>query len=307
MHGCHPRILGWLPHILGVILVGTLLGGLLGAVERQPHHGAAALGGPVVLSRSSVHFLPSTAGVMDSPAAAAGRVATKASPAPSAAPDPTGTPHATELSNFWGADISFPQCAAGPPGGLPLGFVIVGLNDGRPFTTNPCLAEQLSFARGRTGFAVYANIDAPYAGDPASYGQQVGQDLLSRLATAGLHPPVLWLDVEVANHWSTPAVNVAVIRAAVAALAAGGVRAGIYSSPPMWAQITGDAALSLPVWTAAVVSNYQQLAGWCSAGLGGRPATLAQYVASYANQLLDIDVLCSTGLPDSVTLFSPGG
>ncbi|MHB2023423.1 MAG: glycoside hydrolase family 25 domain-containing protein [Mycobacteriales bacterium] len=229
-----------------------------------------------------------------------GRAPAQVAPA-SAVPGAT-----TELSNFWGADISWPQCHTSPSIQLPLGFLIIGLNDGRPFTTNPCLSSQLSAASDRSGYAVYANIDAATSGDPTAYGQAIAADIQRRLQAAGLHPRIVWLDVEVINHWSTPAVNVAVIRGAVTGLAAHGITAGIYSSPAMWAQITGGASLSLPVWTAASVVNYRQLTPYCELGLGGHPAVLSQYVAAYQGHLLDIDVLCAGGLPQSITLFSPG-
>jgi hypothetical protein len=298
----------WVPRALAVALTATSLGGLVLVANRLPDPrsapgltaapavAATPAMAPVRLTRRRSTAQPSTGtGAAGAGAARAGTTGPGAAEA-----------GVRELSNFWGADISFPQCAAGPPAALPLGFVIVGLNDGRPFTTNPCLGEQLAFARTRTGYAVYANIDAPYSGDAAGYGRQVALDILARLHAARLAPPVLWLDVELANHWSTPAVDVAVIRAAVATLATGGVRAGIYSSPSMWAAITGDATLSLPVWTAAVVSSYTQLPGWCATGLGGHPAAMAQYVASYGSRDVDVDVLCSAGLPGSVALFGPG-
>jgi hypothetical protein len=207
------------------------------------------------------------------------------------------------LSNFWGADLSWPQCRSALPAALPLGFVIVGLNDGRPFTTNPCLGPELGFAQARSGYAVYVNVDAPATGDAAAYGRTVGRDDLARLHALHLHPPVLWLDVELANHWSSPPVNVAVLRALIEALHAGGVVAGVYSSPDMWVQLTGGATLTLPVWTAARVLDYRQLGSWCVAGLGGHPAMLAQYLAGYAGRLLDIDVLCNGSWHTAPGLF----
>ncbi|MDE2281571.1 MAG: hypothetical protein KGJ92_02215, partial [Actinomycetales bacterium] len=43
-----------------------------------------------------------------------------------------------------GYDISFPQCGGTLPTGM--GFGIVGVNDGRPYTTNPCLATEIQWA-----------------------------------------------------------------------------------------------------------------------------------------------------------------
>jgi hypothetical protein len=231
-------------------------------------------------------------------------------PMQAAAAAPAGLPaarRATRLSTGWGVDISWPQCG---PAGMPAltpGFVVVGLTYGKPFTDNPCLAREVSWARSRTGIAAYLNIDAPRSGDPASYGRKVALDALARAERAGLRLPVLWLDVEVLNHWSTSgAFNVAVINGAIRALQSSGVTAGIYSSVPMWQQITGGARLSVPVWLATSVSDYRQLPQWCVTGLGGRAADMTQYVATDGRQLVDVDVLCAAAIPAVVGEFAPG-
>src|SRR3954471_18346071 len=68
--------------------------------------------------------------------------------APTAAPQPVAPPSAaarpgaaTRLSTFWGVDVSWPQCELDLPA-IGAGFVTVGVNGGRPFTANPCLAQQ---------------------------------------------------------------------------------------------------------------------------------------------------------------------
>jgi hypothetical protein len=43
-----------------------------------------------------------------------------------------------------GADVSYPQCGTPMPTGQ--AFAVVGVNGGRPTTTNPCLADQLAWA-----------------------------------------------------------------------------------------------------------------------------------------------------------------
>ena len=69
----------------------------------------------------------------------------------------TTTPPATSI----GYDISFPQCGSTLP--TSPGFAIVGVNDGRPYTTNPCLATELQWANSSlTGApAFYANTAQP--------------------------------------------------------------------------------------------------------------------------------------------------
>src|SRR3954453_5751766 len=198
------------------------------------------------------------------PAAMAPPTAQPSSPAKSPAATVSAVKTATHLSAGWGVDISWPQCG---PLGMPAvqpGFVIVGINGGRPFTDNVCLSREVSYARTRTGVAAYLNIDAPRSGDASAYGAKVALDGLARVQRVGLRLPVLWLDVEVLNHWSTSgAVNVAVINGALRALEQRGVTAGIYSSEAMWQQITGDARLNVPVWLGAAGAG-------CPAGAGGR-------------------------------------
>jgi hypothetical protein len=214
---------------------------------------------------------------------------------------------ATHLSAGWGVDISWPQCG---PLGMPAvqpGFAIVGINGGRPFTDNVCLAREVSYAKTRTGVSAYLNIDAPRSGDASAYGAKVALDGLARAQRAGLKLPVLWLDVEVLNHWSSSgAVNVAVINGALRALEQRGVTTGIYSSGPMWQQITGGAQLNVPVWLATAVTDYRQLPSYCDTGLGGKAADMTQYVAYDGRQLVDVDVLCQKAIPAVVSEFAAG-
>lgn len=232
--------------------------------------------------------------------------------APSSAPRSPAAPvdavrTAEQLSAGWGIDVSWPQCG---PLGMPAvqpGFVVVGINGGKPFTDNACLAREVAYARTRTGVAAYLNIDAPRSGDPTAYGRKVALDGLARVQRAHLVLPVLWLDVEVLNHWSSSAAaNIAVINGALSALAARGVKAGIYSSVDMWAQITGSAKLNVPVWLATAVTDYRQLQQWCDIGLGGRAADMTQYVAWDGHQLVDVDVLCQHAIPAVVGEFAAG-
>lgn len=214
---------------------------------------------------------------------------------------------AEQLSAGWGIDVSWPQCG---PLGMPAvqpGFVVVGINGGKPFTDNACLAREVAYARTRTGVAAYLNIDAPRSGDPTAYGRKVALDGLARVQRSHLALPVLWLDVEVLNHWSSSAAaNIAVINGALSTLAARGVKAGIYSSVDMWAQIAGGAKLNVPVWLATSVTDYRQLPQWCDTGLGGRAADMTQYVAWDGHQLVDVDVLCQHAIPAVVGEFAAG-
>src|SRR6185312_10468487 len=63
-----------------------------------------------------------------------------------------------------GFDISFPQC--GSPEPAPSAFAVVGVNGGRAFTANPCLARQYVWAIGAASpvqprVAFYMNTGNP--------------------------------------------------------------------------------------------------------------------------------------------------
>jgi hypothetical protein len=198
------------------------------------------------------------------------------------------------LAAGWGIDVSWPQCHAPLPA-VQTGFALVGVNGGRPMTGNPCLTDQLRALRGHLPVAFYLNLAAPAAGNPSAYGAKVVDDGLARIAGTGASAPVVWLDVEVANEWRDPATNVAVINGALRRLAAHGLVGGVYSSVPMWQQITGGAQLHVPVWLAITGSEVPSLRHACTVGLGGNTATMVQYVAiTPAQQIVDADVLCRT-------------
>jgi len=222
---------------------------------------------------------------------------TKATPYPTRAVGAQPRPVVSfpnRLRAGWGIDISWPQCEQQLPA-VQAGFAIVGVNGGRPFTGNACFAEQVNAARGQLPLSAYLNLGAPAAGDPRAYARRAVDDGLTRLKSVGLHVPVVWLDVEIANAWRDPATNVAVIAAALERLHERGVSGGVYSSVPMWQQITGGATLHAPVWLAITGSEVPSLRHACAVGMGGMTATMVQYVASAPDGgLVDADVLCRT-------------
>lgn len=160
----------------------------------------------------------------------------------------TGTPaaaHEVTATGYGvtgiGYDVSYPQC------GFPLpvapGFAVVGVNGGRAFKANPCLAEQLAWAQGAANGApsFYANTGNPGpaysaywpigqtnpqacdAGAPNSsacsfdYGWNAAKNSFDNAVRAhqavnGLDPATAadrsaaarwWLDVEILNSWQT--------------------------------------------------------------------------------------------------------
>jgi hypothetical protein len=182
---------------------------------------------------------------------------------------------AVTMSTAWAAgtpvfghDISYPQCnGALPTDGT---FGIVGINNGRPFSVNPCLTRQYRWAAATpSGASVYVNTANPAprsafhwpatgAKDPAlcadsrsrtdpgcayDYGWHAGADTLARARTVdsavvGLH---WWLDVETQNAWNGDGVsNTAMLQGMYDYLRSHGVtRIGLYSTASQWKRITG--------------------------------------------------------------------
>ena len=133
-----------------------------------------------------------------------------------------------------GFDISFPQCASSFPGSP--GFGIVGVNNGRNFTINKCLARELKWAQGATngtaGFYLNSGNPGPindtswpssqsapkicsganstpcsydygWNAAHASYGAAIAAEATdgsSSPAAAATSAP-WWVDVEIANPW----------------------------------------------------------------------------------------------------------
>ena len=115
-----------------------------------------------------------------------------------------------------GADVSHPQCGKALPTGQDFG--IVGVNAGKPTTSNPCLAAQLAWAAGSSGGAgqprrqVYVNTANPGAvrqltttwptsGTSSRYGRCTGSNSTACAYRYG---------------WQRAAEDVALVRASVA-------------------------------------------------------------------------------------------
>ena len=135
-----------------------------------------------------------------------------------------------------GYDISFPQCGGVPP--TSAAFGIVGVSDGYPLSTNPCLASELQWAQSTVSGApaFYMNTASPGPAYSSHWplGQQSPQvcdgtnspacsydygwnnalvsfnNAVSAESTNGSTSPTSaakaaswWLDVETANSWET--------------------------------------------------------------------------------------------------------
>jgi hypothetical protein len=180
-----------------------------------------------------------------------------------------------------GYDISWPQCTPNrtstasqhPTMGA---FAIIGLTNGKPYTTNACAADEFAWANSLPGGGSgYLLLNAPGAADPAANwgapnrrspqscdgttstgcGYDYGWWAADVAITAGLPAdkqggsPQVWLDVEgpytSGPVWqSDPAINAAVVQGAIDRLRSDGIRTGVYSRQKDWNTLTSG--LSVP-------------------------------------------------------------
>jgi hypothetical protein len=218
-------------------------------------------------------------------------------------------------STAYGNDISWPQCAKsdggnglpGPPGSA--SFAVVGLTDGGSFRANPCLASQVASVRSRHLWAgAYAISTYPTDAELTRYGgtgtltqqlRRVGTAQaafnLASLARVGLHPPMIWVDVEPSTRtpWSAGAdQNNAVIDGVIAGYQAAGIHAGIYSYDRAWKAITGARSMpGLPTWVTVGLASKAQAAVRCAAAsyAGSRP-----WLAQWTDEVYDYNLTCPT-------------
>jgi LysM repeat protein len=203
-----------------------------------------------------------------------------------------------------GLDISYPDCAAPA---LPAGdFTIVGLNDGRPFTTNPCFAAQYTAVRAAgTLPSIYLNSAyAPslfrhvtsdcllaatnHEASPAlqrAYAIGCSEGEAAQAELAGIEAAALWIDVEPANTWSRhPLLNRATINGFVDYLLTQGSWpvVGAYSADVYWEKLTGGwSEFALPEWIATGGGRT------CSSRFASGPVWLSQNTTTH-----DFDASC---------------
>jgi hypothetical protein len=181
-----------------------------------------------------------------------------------------------------GYDASFPQCSGSYPSN-PL-FGIVGVNGGLANNANPCLGDELHWARGAPGekrpeqppLSLYINTgnpgahhvaDWPKSGTAPAYGscnglltnacsylygeQRAGHSygLVAALDAAAARTAPWWLDVELSASWAgTYELNIAALQGFIAGLHNAGATGpiGIYSTGAQWNDITGLTAQTTP-------------------------------------------------------------
>ena len=174
-------------------------------------------------------------------------------------------------------DISWPQC----PNNLPqerFEFAVIGLNGGRPFTSNPCFMTQYKWAKAaQENPDVYINVDFPRPGlveamngpygacapddnwcRGYNWGYNLAVNSLARAKAYGITPGRYWLDVETDNYWSPSSQNNAqVVRGVLDYFLDFNVPTGIYSTYYQWDLITGNfmPQAKLPLWVAGATSD----------------------------------------------------
>lgn len=221
-----------------------------------------------------------------------------------------------------GYDISYPQCGGAYPTNV--AFAIVGVNGGRVFSANPCLADQLRWG-GDAAAEVYINTGNPgpalssfwplgqtsprvcSAANPDTadcaydYGWNAAQHSYQTLEaayaargiTANPNATAWWLDVETSNSWRENAsLNVAALQGERDYLVSRGVtRIGFYSTTVQWGEITGGTKVFAPSpsWGAGAPSEkVAQRHCVTTPGFTGGALAMVQYVY----QGFDANVRC---------------
>jgi hypothetical protein len=222
-----------------------------------------------------------------------------------------------------GYDISYPQCGGAYP--THPAFAIVGVNAGKVFSVNACLASQITWGGGAAA-ELYANTGNPgpalssfwpkgqttprfcdannpdtadcaydYGWNAAEQSVDTAQAAYSQLGlTANPVATRWWLDVETMNSWrSNTAFNVAALQGEVDSLHSAGVtKLGFYSTTVQWGTITGSSKVfsPTPVWGAGSSSEKAALSlcGSTTTSFTGGPLAMVQYVASG----FDVDIRC---------------
>jgi hypothetical protein len=200
-----------------------------------------------------------------------------------------------------GYDISWPQCGSAYPA-RPFDIAVVGVNDGHPFSTNPCLVDQATRWASAQQLDVYLNLNRPTAGftggcapaDTAciatAFGRQAAQSSIATVRSAGLAPRVWWLDIEGPTTWDPdPRLNALNVQGAVDALQAAGLITGIYGTRYQWGVITGGYATRspLPLWAAGSLPLQR-----CNEPFAGGYVVLSQVLGQYTASGYDEDAAC---------------
>lgn len=189
-----------------------------------------------------------------------------------------------------GYDVSYPQC---PGTSAPSGsFGIIGANDGRPFTLNPCFGNEYggvaNSAYINTGYAraYRSNLTSGCSSGP-NLAWEIGcSEAEYALGHVSVAPSMWWLDVETANSWSSGSLqpNRETIQGAVDRFKSLGP-VGVYSTASAWKRITGGG------FTPAGVAGDWLPAASCSSATPFMPGTKV-WLAQTTTNNVDVDTAC---------------
>lgn len=219
-----------------------------------------------------------------------------------------------------GGDVSWPQCPKGTGipqkqgKGLPMPlptaeYVVLGLTNGPGFTPNPCLADQVQWAKDNDVLvSVYAVSSYPSAatlrdegangpydasttiGQLKNVGYAQARFNIGTMATVGLLSPIVWIDVEPVPdfEWSgNLRANAAVIEGVARGYVDAGFRIGVYSTPSLYERVVGDFDLGgVPEWRAAGQTSKAEALDRCGDdwSIQGGTAVMGQWVAAQRDQ-----------------------
>jgi hypothetical protein len=200
-----------------------------------------------------------------------------------------------------GYDISWPQCGrAYPP--RPFDISVVGVNNGRPFTTNPCLVDQATRWASPDRLDVYINLNRPPTGwtggcNPAdaaciatALGREAARSSLATVRANGLGPRIWWLDIEGPDTWyADTRLNALIVQAAVDALQGAGLTVGLYGTRYQYNLITGAyvTRTPLPLWAAGTLPLQR-----CNEPWGGGYVVLSQVIGTHTASGFDENHAC---------------
>lgn len=230
---------------------------------------------------------------------------------------------AAQAAALQGYDVSWPQCSVAQGGyGLPMPpttarFVVVGLTKGLPFTENPCLADQVGWARTHAvpahaytvaAYPTSAQLDTYGAAGPwasttsagrlSNVGYAQAAFAMASLTRTGLDPDVVWIDVEPrpAQPWPTASTsqqraNRLVVEGLMRGLRDAHQAYGVYSYLSGWQAITGSWRLpGVPVWATAGHLDYpSEAVDRCTqpSFSGGHV-----YLSQWTDDVRDYDITC---------------
>lgn len=230
-----------------------------------------------------------------------------------------------------GYDVSWPQCGRSLPSDGD--FRIVGVNGGKPYEANPCLAEQYQWAAASGKAAFYMNTANPGTAsrvvdwygqkspnancspsDEAACAYNYGYNAArwafehAEAKTGAAGRLSWWLDVELGNSWSSNThVNIADLLGSMAYLRSKGVPVGIYSTGYQWGKIAGGPRWpDVYNWVAGARTG-SEAAGWCGpdSSFTGGPVVLVQWVQNNLDHNHACRALPAPGVPPAAA--SPTG